>query len=309
MIPRMPKEEVQLHLEYKGKDVDDGSMSVEDLVPVMQGFSSAYGKIAAQVDPSARHKLRIVSVRQGSFDLVLDVWRVLGENVDSITAGSILLGGGVVVTTGAVRVVKWIVGVIQAKRHVGRRPYKERISADNTIVITNADGLTIEMPLEVFELFKKAAIDSDIAKMVRPLQKGHIDSAEIRAELPSGEEIVKETITVDEKPLFDTSEAAITSTKDAPLIAHLNSLTKSTDSGYLYLVDGTRVFYEYKGDNPARLHEIFAHDGPVRIQAIAHLDDSLKPVRVEITHIEKAQLDLFGTMPPPDDGGKDDGDG
>lgn len=309
MISRMPKEEVELHLEYKGKDVDDGTMSVEDLVPVLQGFSSAYGKIAAQVDPGARHRLRIVSVKKGSFDAVLEVWRVLGENVDPITSASILTGGAVVTVGGAVRVVQWIVGVIKAKRHVARKPYRERVAADNVIVITNAEGLTIEIPLEVFELFKKTAIDADIAKMVRPLQKGRIESAEIRAESSSGSELVKETITADEKPLFDTSEASVTSTKDAPLIAHLNSLTKTTNSGFLYLVDGTRVFYEYKGDSPAQLHQIFAHDGPVRIQAVAHLDDSLKPVRVEISHIERAQLDLFGAMPPPHDGGKDDGDG
>jgi hypothetical protein len=305
----MPREEVQLHLEYKGKDVDDGTMSLEDLVPVIQGFSSAYGKIAAEVDPRARHRLRIVAVRQGSFDLILDVWRILGENVDSLTSAGIVLGGTAAVSTGAVKVTRWIVGVIKAKRHVGRRPFRERVGADaDTVLITNADGLTIEIPLKVFELFKKAAIDADIAKMVRPLRKGHIDSAEIRAELPSGEPVVSETITADEKPLFDTSEASITSTKDAPLIAHLNSLTKTTNSGYLYLVDGTRVFYEYKGDSPARLHEIFSHDGPVRIQAIAHLDDSLKPVKVEITHIERAQMDLFGT-PQIEDGGRDDGDG
>lgn len=301
----MPKEEVQLHLEYRGKDVDDGTMSIEDLVPVMQGFSSAYGKIAAEVDPRARHRLRIVAVKRGSFDLVLDVWRILGENVDAITSASILVGGGTAGVVGAVKVVKWIIGVIQAKRHVGRRPYRERIVGDNAIVITNADGLMIEVPLEVFELFKKASIDTDLAKIVRPLQKDKIDSAEIRAELPSGE-VVKETITAEEKAVFDTSELVVTETKDASLIAHLNSLTKTTNSGYLYLVDGSRVFYQYVGDDIQRLHDVFSYDGPVRIQAVAHLDDSLKAVRVEISHIEKAQMDLFGSMPPLDDGGKDD---
>jgi len=300
----MPREEVQLHLEYKGKDVDDGTMSLEDLVPVIQGFSSAYGKIAAEVDPQARHRLRIVGVKQGSFDLVLDVWRVLGENVNPITATSILAGGGIVVVSATVRVVNWIVGVIRAKRHVQRRPYKERVTGDR-ITITNADGLMLEVPLEVFELFKKATIDADIAKMVRPLQKGRIDSAEVRAELPNGD-VIREEITAEERPIFDVSEVLITSTREASLVAHLNSLTKSTNSGYLYLVDGTRVFYEYVGSEPGRLHEIFAHDGPVKIQAVAHLDDSLRPSRIEISHIEKAQMELFGPPPPPDDGGKDD---
>lgn len=301
----MPREEVQLHLEYKGKDVDDGTMSLEDLVPVIQGFSSAYGKIAAEVDPRARHRLRIVAVRQGSFDLVLDVWRILGENVDPLTSAGIITGAAAAGITGAVKVVQWIVGVIRVKRHVRRRPYKERVSADNKIIVTNADGLTIEIPLEVFELFKKASIDADIAKMVRPLVPGRIDSAEIRAETTAGE-VFSETITADEKPIFDTAEVLVTSTKDAALVAHLNSLTKSTNSGYLYLVDGTRVFYEYVGPDAMRLHEIFSYDGPVKIQAVAHLDDSLRPSKIEISHIEKAQMDLFGSPPAPENGGKDD---
>jgi hypothetical protein len=66
---------------------------------------------------------------------------------------------------------------------------------------------------------------------------------------------------------------------ETPLVAKLNSLTKTTNSGYLYLTDGTRAFYRYKGDNPQQLHLLFGtYSGLVRIRCIAHLDANLKIV-------------------------------
>src|SRR5687767_11136407 len=57
------KEQLEIHLRYEGPDVNDGTMSVEDIVPVLQGFSSAYGKLASTADPQSTHRLRIAAVR------------------------------------------------------------------------------------------------------------------------------------------------------------------------------------------------------------------------------------------------------
>ena len=90
----MPAEQLEIVLTYEGSDVDDGSMSVQDIVPVLQGFSGAYGKLATASDPTSTHRIRIVAVRPGSARIILEAIRdALAQNVDAITAGSIIAGG------------------------------------------------------------------------------------------------------------------------------------------------------------------------------------------------------------------------
>ena len=120
----MPREQVEIHLRYEGPDVDDGTMSLQDIVPVLQGFSSAYGKLAATDDPMSTHRLKIAAVRPGSADIVLEVWTMLGDNAGQIAVVSTLTGA-------AYGIIKKIVGVVQIKRHVQRRPFKENIAASN----------------------------------------------------------------------------------------------------------------------------------------------------------------------------------
>lgn len=65
----------------------------------------------------------------------------------------------------------------------------------------------------------------------------------------------------------------------------------------LYLLDGTRASYTYKGDNAVKLYTLIAHDGPVRIRCMAYMDENLKPTSVDIYDLERIQDDLF---PHPD---------
>ncbi len=281
----MPKEEIEIHLVYEGPDVDDGSMSIEDIVPVLQGFSSAYGKIAASDDPDSTHRLRITGVRRGSADIILEVWSLLGSNAAAICAAA-------TVATGVYSIVKKIMGVIALKRHVKKRPYKESISATNSIVVANADNVTIEVPLDLFELFKAGRLDPDMNKMMRPLEKDRIDSAELSAHIPDGT-VLRERITAEERPYFDTEEIVATTTRETRLIVSLNALTKSTNSGYAYLSDGSRVFYTYVGDNPKKLHNLFSYPGPLEVSCEAQMDENLKVIRLEIYDLEKTTNDLF----------------
>ena len=282
----MPKEQVEIHLRYEGPDVDDGTMSLQDIVPVLQGFSSAYGKLAATDDPRSTHRLKIAAVRSGSADIVLEVWTVLGDNAAQIAAVSALAGG-------AFWIIKKIAGVVQIKRHVQRRPFKERIAANNSIVISNADNVTLEIPLDVYELFKSGGLDKDLNRLTSPLVEGRIDAAEIEARSADGN-VLRERITVEERPYFESGDLAVTSTRETWLVARLNSLTKSTDSGWLYLNDGTQAFYRYVGDDPQQLHAIFGtYDGLVRVRCTANMDENLKVVSLDMVGIERVQGQLF----------------
>ena len=292
-IPRPPKskqsqskERIEIHLRYEGPDVDDGTMSVQDIVPVLQGFAGAYGKLAAVDDPQTTHRIRITSVRQGSADIVFEAWRMLGEHVDSLTGASIAVGG-------AYWIVRKIAGVISLKKHIKKHPFKERVGQNNTIIVTNSENVTIEVPYEHFELFKSGTIDSDLNKLASSLSEGRIDAAELEARSADGIAL-RERITADERPYFATIDIAVTSTAQTWLVAKLNSLTKSTNSGYLWLSDGTRVFYRYQGDNPIALHGIFGtYNGPVRILCSAQMDESFKVISVDVLEIERAQAALF----------------
>ena len=285
-IRPMPKEQVEIHLRYEGPDVDDGTMSIQDIVPVLQGFSSAYGKLAATDDPKATHQLKIAAVRPGSADIVLEVWKMLGDNADQIAALGVLSGG-------AYWIIKKIISVIRVKRHVQRRPFKDSIASDNSIVVTNADNLTIEVPLEIYELFKGGSLDSDLNRITSPLVEGRIDAAEIEVRSVDGN-VLRERITVEERPYFESGDLAVTSTRETWLVARLNSLTKSTNSGWLYLNDGTRAFYRYVGDAPQQLHAMFGtYDGLVRIRCTADMDENLKIVSLDMVEIERIQGNLF----------------
>ena len=81
---KMPKEQVDIHLRYEGPDVDDGTMSIQDIVPVLQGFSGAYTKLAKTDDPNSTHRVKISAVRSGSADIILEVWKTVVENSEQI---------------------------------------------------------------------------------------------------------------------------------------------------------------------------------------------------------------------------------
>jgi hypothetical protein len=282
----MPREQIDIQLRYEGPDVTDGTMSLQDAVPVLQGFASAYGKLAAVEDPTSTHRLRITAVRPGSVIFALDVWKFLNDNAAVIEASSIL-------GTAALGIVSRIIWLIRAKKHVKRQPFREQIGqSNNTIIITNSQNVTLEMPLNVYELFKAGTLDSDLGKIVSPLAEGHIDAAEVEAHAVDGT-VLRERIDVTERPYFDTSSTVTTTTTPTQLVVRLNSVTKTTNKGFLYLLDGTRASYTYKGDNPIQLYTLIAHDGPVRVRCVAYLDENLKVSSVDIYDLEKVQGELF----------------
>ena len=155
--------------------------------------------------------------------------------------------------------------------------------------------LILRCRVHIYNIYKNKLIDNDLGKLVRPLRDGHIESAELLV-TDRNNNVLSERIDISDRAYFEGEELPATSTREAWLIGKLNSLTKSTESGYINLTDGERVFYAYVGNNKQALHSIFGtYDGPVRVWAVAYLDESLKPIRLEISEIELAQGELFPT--------------
>lgn len=282
---RMPSESLQIVLKYEGPEVDDGSMSIQDIVPVLDGFASAYGKIASEYGAGSQHRLRITGVTKSSANILLEIWETLDKASGPLTSLQVI-GGGAVAIIGA------ILWVIRLKRHTKGEPYKDAVGDGNIVTVTNSKNVSIVAPTTVYNIFRSGLIDRDVAKIASPLDPGRINAAEISSRSSTGEDL-RERIEAEERSFFDIESITIAHTTEAWFVVRLNSLTKSTESGYLHLADGTRAFYEFKGTNPRQLHEIFGHDGPVRVKAVAHLDESLKPQRLEIFAIERVQGELF----------------
>ena len=195
----------------------------------------------------------------------------------------------------AAAIVSGIVGVIKLKRHIKGRPFQEKIGAvNNTIEVINSENVTISMPITVYNVYKSKLIDQDISKIVRPLEKGKIEAAEIHIPSSPNTKPVFERIEAAERDLFLTESVSVTSTRESWIVGKLNSLTKSTNSGYLHLSDGSRVFYRFVGEDSSELRRIFGtYEGPVKVFATAELDENLKVVELRIESIQRAQGELF----------------
>src|SRR5688572_22669690 len=130
-----PAEIVPIRLKYEGPDVESGSMSVEDIVPVLQGFASAYGKIAAEQGAGVQHKIRITGVTKGSADILLEVWKALDDASGPLTSVQVVGGA-------AASIVISIIGVLKLKRHLKNKPFKESITGVDTVSVTNSENVT-----------------------------------------------------------------------------------------------------------------------------------------------------------------------
>ncbi len=291
------KEQVEVHLRFAGPDVDDGSMSVEDIIPVLQGFSGAYAKIASTGDPDANHNIRITGVRSGSADIVLEVVRQLSENGEalaSVQAAGVDLGTCV---SGASWVVDKLLEVIRAKRHARNKPCQVKVGSNNGIVMSNCQKVEITLQREAYDWFVSGRLDSDLSRMMRPLEDGRIDSAKLSV-TSDGEEQSAETVSADERQFFDAENEIAATTEETELVVKINSVTKSTKSGWVYLPDNNRVFFRYVGDAPEKLYRLFSHKGPVKIRCKVSLDENLRPSQLEVFDLQKTQEDLFPSDEP-----------
>ena len=282
-------EQIRITLHYAGPDVDDGTMSVDDLLPVLQGFASAYGKIASGRGYSTQHRLRVAGIQKGSANIVLDVWETVGRNAPHLQAVSAL-------SVAVLGVVTLMLQVMKVKKHVKKQPFSTKIdSSMGGIAIVNSANVSLTISPDVYTLFKEKTIDGDLAKIVRPLEPGQVDCSSIIVEV--GEERQEESVSASERPYFDVDSTVTTNTAEMWLTGMINSMTKSTNSGHIYLQDGTRVHYRLVNEHPEQFYGVFQHSGPVKIRCIAQLDENLRPTNLEVREIVPLQRTLAFDLP------------
>lgn len=261
-------------------------MAVEDLVPVLQGFAGAYNTVAGMRGVPTQHKLRLTDIRPGSALLVLDIWSTLDGNPQTIQVTA-------AVVSAAMAIVTTIISVIKLKKHTRGKPYSTKVEGvSGEVTVINTANVAIDFTLEQFNIFKEESIDADISKIVRPLEEGRIDDTGIRVEA-EGHETVEETISASDKPLFDRVDTIITTTKETWLTGKINSMVKSTNTGHIYLNNGSRVHFSIKAESPSDYYQIFSHRGLVKVRCVAHLDESLNPTHLDVLEMIPIQPDLF----------------
>ena len=277
-------ETVRIMLRYRGTDVDNGTMSVDDVAEALAGLSGAYGKVASHLDPKSNHQLRLTGIDTHSFDLLVLASIAMGQDGD-------LLGKIKTAVDAAKYVIGFVVDVIKAKKHTQGKPYSISVPGNNnTVVIINADGAQLAVPPEVIDLFKSKLIDPDLRRISQPLEPTRIDAADLVVDEGTPEEIGT-TISAPERDYFELEPGESTA-KETEVIGKLISLNKERNKGTFRLRNNLSVPYRFIGENKEKFHEDFSYEGPVKAKVIAEFNQDLSVVHIDIREIEPLQTRL-----------------
>lgn len=292
-------ERIEIHLKYEGPDVENGTMSLQDVIPVLQGLSGAYDKLSKIENSNVTHRIVLSGFRRGSADIILEVYQGLIDNAETIGAIAGLVTGGMSLRGTAFEIMKMIFDVIRIIKHIGADASSERITVENGIVINNSSNVQITVPTSSYKLYKDGKLKKDLDYLTRPLVEGGIDAADFKVRANNGETF-SQRVTAEERPYFENKDIEETTTKEMEITAILNSLTKTTNKGRLYLLDGRRVSYRYSGDDYSNFCSIFGtYNGAVKMQCKVKLNEQSEPVFLDILQIERVQQEMFGEAPNP----------
>lgn len=277
-------ETVRITLRYRGTDVDNGTMSVEDVAEALTGLSGAYGKVASHLDPKSNHQLRLTGIDTHSFDLLVSASIAMSQHGD-------LLGSIKTAVEGAKYVIGLVGDIVKAKKHTQGKPYSISVTGkNNTVVIVNADGAQLAVPLEVIDLVKSKLIDPDLRRISQPLEPARIDAADLVVE-EGTPDAIGTTITAPEKDYFDLEPGEATA-KETEVVGKLVSLNKERNRGTFRLRNNLSVPYRFIGENKEKFHEDFSFEGPVKAKVIAEFNQDLSVVHIDIREVEPLQARL-----------------
>jgi hypothetical protein len=281
LIGSMPDSSIVMSMRYAGKDVDDGTMPVDEVLTALQGFAGAYGKVATALLPESKHEIRISAFKNGSFDVHIVGWITSKEGQEALKALKDV--GGAALTIFAV-----IKGYIALKKHTKARPYEVNIEgSNNTVIVLNADGEKHAISKESYSLLQSKLIDQDLQKIVKPLEEGHIDKATLSI---ASRDDTPTVISTQDKASFAVS---VTETfQDASLVGTLISNNKETRKGTFQSGSGDRVPYHYTGSSPELFQSTYTFSGKVRVSGTAYFDENLKLKRIDIHDAVKIQGEL-----------------
>lgn len=189
MIEREEMPSTVFRLVYDGEAVRDGEMDVADLAPALLAIgqlAQASGRVL--LGEKADVKVRVKTLKDGSFDIWLDVAVSFWPHLRDVLAGSdvnaaktlveLLFGSPVGVVPAACFVGGGVVWLVRRLR--GRKPEKVSRKGDGQVVV-EIDGSRFEMPEEVFRAAMTQTVRDALEKTIaEPLAKEGIETVEFR---------------------------------------------------------------------------------------------------------------------------------
>lgn len=288
----MCKESINVKLTYKGPTVDAGTISIDDLISALAGFSSAYNKLASYEDHRklnySSHNIQVVALSQGSFESCL---QVIVEYATPIAA----LVAAIVPPQMGYEIITKLIEVININLHVKNGPTKIDISGNYNVFIMNEAGANLNVSRPAYNYFKDHIIDADILKIVDPLQEGSINEVSLTATSSKGKEISK-TISYLEKPyikkqILDIPERWVY--QEIEIVGKMNSLIKSRRKGTFIRKNGSHVPYSFSDSCAVEVIESFAFDGLVIAKGIGKINSSYMLESIEIKEVVEYSPLLF----------------
>jgi hypothetical protein len=273
----MPEPPLQVELRYRGPLVDDGTMSLNDVVKALQAFAGAYGKAADTLLSGTTHELLVSAVEVGSFRLVIQAFL----HAPAVSDGLKAVGG---VTA------KWVFDkikeAIQAKKHLKGGPLSPEIR-DNKIALVAMDGGTINITPEALRLLEGKTLDADLKRLIEPLSEGFVDGLDLTTVDDKGLRD-EESIEYAQKSYF-ADEGATEDKREVVLEGTLVSASKESLRGTFKLRNGNKVPYHYVGQDKVSLHGDYAYNGPLRVTGMGKFDASAVLMSIDITSAIRLQ--------------------
>ena len=179
-------DQVLINLLYEGPDIENGAMSLQDVIPILQGFSGAYATLVNKKYPKTSHQIYISDIRPGSVDIVLEAWQWVTENTDTLTtaAAPILAQPDMVFS-----IMSTIFELSKLKIHISNEAYTEQVGDGQNIAINNAENVTLNFHHETYQIYKDGDLDGNMRNLVQPLEPGRINSAEFKVTSQDGKTI------------------------------------------------------------------------------------------------------------------------
>lgn len=278
----------QIVLTYRGPNVDDHTISLDDLLVSVQGFYSSIKLIRDYHGFEQDLEIRLENLEDGSVKLKLKaIWNDASPNARLAA-----------LTTVAVPLIT-IIGsqlteVISLKKHLQGLPANNVEYHGQNVTVYNINNSSMDVSPEVLDLATDEKISKSLNRYVRPLQENRIE--ETKFEFIDEDESVKESsISAEEKNSFTEIDKEITKTEQVTLIGKLVSLNKERNTGSFSPQSGSSIRYKFAADSPESMYYDFAYNGTVQVTGLAKFNNEDKITSIEIYSVEKLQQELpFG---------------
>lgn len=281
MTRNIMQEPIRISLRYDGPDVISGEMNIDEVISALQGFSSAYAKVASEVAPNGYQELKVTAIQPGSFDILIVAAVYIMQTGDALEHIE-------TVVNAAKFTFEIITQIIGLKKHVKSNPYTTQINGQShNITVINADKVELTLSLPAFEMYKDKTLDDDIEKITAPLCEGRIEVAKLQEIGNDSSEVV---VTSDEREFFRSRET--TSVEEREISGTLVSLNKKTNRGTFEFGNGKTARYFYIGVDKDSFHSDFSRKGPVSVIADVAFDENLTVTHLDIKSVKPLQSNL-----------------